>query len=302
MRIALTFCAGFAALAAHAKPLADYVAEFNATDEELYTNAIPNAAALAFLEGNVPRFECPDADIERTYYFRWWTFRKHLRKTTDGWVITEFLPDVGWAGKHNTISCPLGHHLREGRWLRDPQYVDDYVTFMVRKGNVNGPRAYACWPAWATLERESVTGDSSVADRLLDDFIANYGAWERGWEACIWTSESEWTLRTGFKPASGLFELDACHEGSEFALSSEGARPVINSAMWAEATAISTIAARRGRGDVARRFAEKGNALGKAIRDRLWNGEKGFFVTVGTNGVRDSVCERTTITRRSVIS
>ena len=49
MRIALTFCAGFAALAAHAKPLADYVAEFNATDEELYTNAIPNAAALAFL-------------------------------------------------------------------------------------------------------------------------------------------------------------------------------------------------------------------------------------------------------------
>ena len=68
-------------LGAHAKSLRDYVAAFNAADEELYTNAVPNAAAADFLERNVPAFECPDADVERTYAFRWWTYRKHLKQT-----------------------------------------------------------------------------------------------------------------------------------------------------------------------------------------------------------------------------
>ena len=71
-----------------------FVAEFNAADEELYTNAIPNYAAAEFLAQNIPLFECPDNTITRAYYFRWWTYRKHLRKTPSGWVVTDFLPDV----------------------------------------------------------------------------------------------------------------------------------------------------------------------------------------------------------------
>jgi hypothetical protein len=51
--------------------LRDYVRRFNAADEELYANAIPNAEAEDFLLENIPRFACPDKDIERTYYFRW---------------------------------------------------------------------------------------------------------------------------------------------------------------------------------------------------------------------------------------
>ena len=45
---------------------AKYVPEFDRYDEELYTNAIPNAAAEAFLRENAPSFTCPDKDIE--YY------------------------------------------------------------------------------------------------------------------------------------------------------------------------------------------------------------------------------------------
>ena len=80
-----------------------YVDAFNEHDEELYAN-IPNAKAWEFLAANVPLMACPDKDIERTYYFRWWTYRKHVKKTPDGYVITEFLPKVPWSGKHNTIS------------------------------------------------------------------------------------------------------------------------------------------------------------------------------------------------------
>ena len=94
---------------------------------------------------NIPLLDCPDKDIEETYYFRWWTFRKHIKQTPDGFVITEFLPTVGWAGKHNTISCAAGHHLHEGRWLHDPKYLDDYSTFWFRKGGA--VRSYSFWAA-----------------------------------------------------------------------------------------------------------------------------------------------------------
>ena len=79
---------------------------FAATDTELYSNTVSNAEAFDFLKERMPRFECPDEDIVRTYYFRWWVFRKHLRRTSEGWVITEFLPNVPYAGAHNTIVCP----------------------------------------------------------------------------------------------------------------------------------------------------------------------------------------------------
>ena len=51
--------------------LSEYVRQFNADDDERYTNAMPNTAAEAFLRENIPMFECPDKEIERTYYFRW---------------------------------------------------------------------------------------------------------------------------------------------------------------------------------------------------------------------------------------
>ncbi len=110
-----------------------YVDQFNADDEELYSN-IKNKDALAFLEGNIPLFECPDEDFQRTWYFRWWTYRKHVKLTEDGYVVTEFMPKVGWSGKHNTINCPAAHHFHEGRWLHDPKVMDDYATFWLRKG------------------------------------------------------------------------------------------------------------------------------------------------------------------------
>src|ERR1700749_2929977 len=95
------------------KPLID---GFARTDNELYTGAIPNAEAWDFLKNNIPLLDCPDPQIQRIYYFRWWTYRKHIEKTPDGFIISEFLPHVPWAGKFNSIPCAAGHHFCEGRW------------------------------------------------------------------------------------------------------------------------------------------------------------------------------------------
>ena len=61
-----------------------------------------------------PLFEISDKEIEEIYYFRWNVFSRHIKKTSHGYVVTEFLPDVPWAGIHNTISCAAAHHFYEG--------------------------------------------------------------------------------------------------------------------------------------------------------------------------------------------
>ena len=139
---------------------------------------IPNAAAWEFLKANIPLLDCPDKDIEEIYYFRWWTFRKAIKQTPDGFIITEFLPPVGWAGKHNSINCAAGHHLREGRWLNEPQIPRRLFALLVpqrrraRGATVSGPRIRSgratASPATTRLPRS-----------LLPDLIANYEAWER---------------------------------------------------------------------------------------------------------------------------
>ena len=266
-------------------PVRRHMERFSFDDEELYPHDILNKSAYWWALANIPRFDCPDADLVRTYYFRWWTYRKHLRKMPEGWVVTEFLPDVPWAGKNNTISCPLNHHLREGRWLRNAFYLDDYLRFMMKDGTVNGPRAYACAPAWCATERAKVTGQKRIVSDLLPNFVKNYEAWEEGW------TPQGTKFAAGFKPATGLFELTGNREGTEYALSPDGARPMVNSMMWAEATAIAALARQAGDSALADRFAAKAASLEKNIKEKLWHAEKKFFTSVGTDGTHDAVCE-----------
>src|ERR1700752_4957607 len=96
-----------------------YVDKFNSGDVESSESAISNANAWQGLAANIPLFSCPDAKLEEIYYFRWWTFRKHIRQTPHGFVLTEFRTPVKHAGPYNTVSCAFGHHLAEGSWLRD---------------------------------------------------------------------------------------------------------------------------------------------------------------------------------------
>jgi hypothetical protein len=108
--------------------LKKYVNYFNSIDTEEVKNYVPNAQAYDWLSSNIPLFECPDAVLEQNYYYRWWSYRKHLVKTPEGFIFTEFIEPVKHAGKYNSISCALGHHLYEGRWLKDNSYLQDYVS------------------------------------------------------------------------------------------------------------------------------------------------------------------------------
>ena len=85
-------------------------------------------------KANIPFFECPDADITTTYYYRWELTTKHLTygSPTSGYSYTEFIDRPFWSGAYGAISCPAGHQLYEVRWLRDPRYAQDYSRYWLR--------------------------------------------------------------------------------------------------------------------------------------------------------------------------
>ncbi len=138
---------------------------FNATDQSALPNYISNRECCEWIRTNVPGFECPDDAIQEIYYSRWWTFRKHLKKTSNGFVVTEFLPDVPWAGKHNTISCAAGNHFYEGRWIHDPVYLDAYARFWF--SGEGEPRKYSFWAADAIYQRSLVSANRELSRELL---------------------------------------------------------------------------------------------------------------------------------------
>jgi predicted GH43/DUF377 family glycosyl hydrolase len=214
---------------------------------------------------NVPLFECPDRHIQEIYYFRWRVYKKHLKQTPDGFVVTEFLPKVGWSGKHNSISCAAGHHFYEGRWIRDDRYLDDYAVFWFRKGGE--PRRYSFWAADAIYARFLVHGDAELLKDLLPDLIANYEAWEKS--------------RLG---PDGLFWQIDDRDGMEVSIGGSGYRPTINSYMYGDAVAIAKIAELAGRSDLAKAYRAKAARLKALVQAKLWDGEAEFFKTLPRKG------------------
>lgn len=273
-----------------------YVERFNADDIEWHTNAISNAQAFDFLKANIPVLECPDKDIERAYYFRWWTYRRHIKSTPCGFVVTEFLPDVHWAGKYNTINCAAGHHIMEGRWLKDRKYISDYLHFWFSEGTMSGRRAYVCWPAYAILQFVKVSGEKDLAVGLLDSLVKNWNLWAKGWEALVYVDrrlhpdKPHDLFFMGLNP-NGLFSSVDDREGSENSLSGDGYRPLVNSAMWGEAAAIVEIARLAGRTDVAKDFEAKASALETNVKRRLWNSKRDFFTALLPSGEHKDVRE-----------
>lgn len=251
-----------------ADPIARWVDAFSDDDDSTVINAIANERALDWIVANVPQFECPSQQFNETYYFRWWSYRKHLKQTPHGGVVTEFLTPVGHAGPYNTISCAFGHHVAEGRWLRDQGFLDEYARYWFRGGEQGGParhfHKYSSWAAAALYDRYLTTGESALLVELLDDFIADYAAW-----------------KVERQSPSGLFWQFDVRDGMEESISGSRTekhlRPTINCYMAANAAAISRIARLADRKADAERFAAEADQLVALIRAELWDPKAEFF-------------------------
>ena len=258
--------------------LESYIQKFNKSDNELYPQHIPNEKAFKFLSENIPLIDLPNKDLEETYYFRWWTFRKHIKSTVDGFVITEFLPEVSWSMKHNTINCPAGHHIYEGRWIKDPKYISEYIDFWLNKSG-EGIRQYSFWVADAFIAFNNIHRNDSIITKQLQPLINNYNEWEKIRKQEGKILFHQYDDRDGMELTVSGRKLN---NGTEI-FGIESVRPTINSYMFADAKAISKISYMNNDIENGKKYEMKANEIKNEIQRALWNEKLNFFTVLPKN-------------------
>jgi len=244
-----------------------YVDYFNRMETPNIEQAIPNDSAWLWMKKNIPLFECPQQNFEEMFYFRWWTLRKHIKKTEKGFVFTEFLVQRSYADKYNLISSALGHHIYESRWLHDKKYMDDNLHVWFR-GNNGKPmsklRFYSGWYMDAVYSRYLVNQDKKFVLDLLPDMEDDYIAWE---------NEK--------KSANGLFwqydVRDAMEETISGGRREKNPRPSINSYMFGNSVALQKLNLMTGNGRKAFVYQSKSDSIRSLLQSKLWNDKHEFF-------------------------
>lgn len=249
------------------KALKSYVSYFNKIDTETIKNYVDNAHAAGWMAQNVPLFECPDTTIEKIYYYRWWTFRKHLKQTPDGFVFDEFITPVNWAGVYNTVSSAVGHQIREGRWLHDQQYIKDYISFWLfvdPKTKKPHLHAFSSWIDDAVYNYYLINLNQAFVKQVVPALDADYRLWE---------TEKELPNRMFWQ-----FDVrDAMEESISGGRKEKNVRPTINSYMYGNANALSKMAAIAGNDTLQKIYAAKAVQLKKLVQDSLWDDTAKFF-------------------------
>jgi hypothetical protein len=243
----------------------------------------------AWYRANIPFLEVPDRQIQDVYYYRWKTWKEHLVYTGPqfGWISSEFLNPVSYGAPYGGISAAAGHHINEGRWVRNSQYLDDYINYWLT-GPGAGPKPaveavnpnttdwgheYSFWAASAVWNRYLANGDRAFVtaqqpalQRFYDRWNVQYNA-ALGlyWQVPVWDA-SELSAASYQSP-------DPYHGGA-------GYRPSINAYQYGDARAIAGIAALNGDTATADTYNARAAALKSAMDSRLWDPQRNFYYHV----------------------
>ncbi len=247
-----------------------YIDYFNRMEDENIRQAIPDDSAWNWLRGRIPLFDCPQDNFREIFYYRWWTLRKHIRETPQGLTMTEFLVPRPYADKYNMISCALGHHIFESRWLHDNGFLDNYISLWYR-GNDGKPmnklHKFSNWTAYAVYNRFMVNSDTAFLINILPDLQNDYLFWE---------SER--------RHDNGLFWQYDVQDGMEESISGDrkvkNMRPTINSYMFGNAIALSEMARIAGDHNLAGFYKKKADTIKHLVQTMLWNRDSIFFETL----------------------
>lgn len=258
-----------------------FVDYFNRMEDENIVLAIPNDSSWKWMKENIPFFDCPQDNFMEIYYYRWWSFRKHIEKTPSGYAITEFLVNRPYADKYNLISCALGHHIYEGRWLIDKKYIDQYVDVWYR-GNNGKPmeklHKFSSWTADALYNRFLVNGDTAFIAGIYPDLEQEFKYWE-----------------DSHLLSNGLFWQEDVKDGMEESISGgrkvENARPTINSYMFGNAKAMAALSMLAGKSDRAAFYNSRALEIKNLVQTKLWNPGQSFFETLWKNDTISNVRE-----------
>ena len=248
---------------------AHYAAYFNTMEDENIVTTIPNIASSEWMLENIPLFDCPQENFREMYYYRWWTLRKHIKRTPVGYGMTEFLVDRSYADRYNLIACAIGHHIMESRWLRDTTYLHQilHTWYYGNDGQaMTKMNKFSSWNPAAIYEMWKVQGDTAFMLDLKPRLEEEYARWER----------------TNRLP-SGLYWQGDVQDGMEESISGgrkkQYARPTINSYMFGNAKALAAMCQMTGESAKATLYEQKADTLRHLIETILWNDGQQFFET-----------------------
>ncbi|RFU79738.1 coagulation factor 5 8 type domain-containing [Trichoderma arundinaceum] len=240
-----------------------------------------------WFEQNIPFLEVPNQQIQDVYYYRWQTYKEHLTYTSAqyGYMLSEFLEPVSYGAPYGGIVAAAGHHIIEGRWLRDQRYGKDTVNYwLAGPGQFSKPQneqynpdtsdwahEYSFWAATAVWRQYLVTGDRDFALGQLDNLVKQYRGWDNHfnadlglyWQVPVWDA-TECT-------AASYETSDPYHGG-------DGYRPTINAYQYGDARAISSLAVLKGDTALASEYSSRADALQTAMQKYLWDGQRQFFM------------------------
>ena len=249
---------------------AHYAAYFNTMEDENIVTTIPNAQSSEWMRRNIPLFDCPQENFREMYYYRWWTLRKHIKRTPVGYGMTEFLVQRSYADRYNLIACAIGHHVMESRWLRDTTYLHQILRtwYYGNDGQaMTKMNKFSSWNPATVLEMWKVQGDNDFLFGLKPRLEEEYARWER-------------TNRL----ASGLYWQGDVQDGMEESISGgrkkQYARPTINSYMFGNAKALAVMNRMTGETAKATVYEQKADTLRQLVETKLWNKNHQFFETL----------------------
>lgn len=241
-----------------------------------------NMSQPGWYKANIPFLAVPDQAIQSVYYYRWRVWKEHLRDTQPGGghIQTEFLPNIGYAAPYDGIVAAEGHHIMEGRWVRDQSYLNSDLQYWLtgpgQAAQSQDPYAkqwvdeYSNWIVYAAWQRAMVSGDFSALKALEPALIRQYDSWSSHldpstglyWQLPVWDAMEQ--------SASSMASSDA------FA-GVQTLRPTINAYQYGAATVIARLAAMTGDQATARTFAARAAALKARTQKLLWSPSQQFF-------------------------
>ena len=249
---------------------AHYAKKFNTMEDENIVTTIPNAQSSEWLSKNIPLFDCPQKDFEEMYYYRWWTLRKHIKRTPVGYGMTEFLIQRSYADRYNLIACAIGHHVMESRWLRDTTYLHQILRtwYYGNDGQVmTKMNKFSSWNPSAILEAWKVLKNTDFLLGIKPRLEEEYARWE-----------------TTNRLPNGLYWQGDVQDGMEESISGgrkkQYARPTINSYMYGNAKALSFMNHLIGETEKEKTYRLKADTLRNLVENKLWNEEHQFFETM----------------------
>ncbi|SCV51622.1 uncharacterized protein FFB14_12091 [Fusarium fujikuroi] len=239
-----------------------------------------------WFEKNIPLLEVPDKNIQEVYYYRWQTYKEHLiyTGTEYGYMTSEFLNPVSYGAPYGGIVAAAGHHITEGRWIRDTRYGQDIAKYWlagpgqfpkpmgddINKDTSDWAHEYSFWAATALWRQYLVTGDKDFVIGQLTNLVKQYRGWDNHyssplglyWQVPVWDA-------TEYTAAS--YESSDPHHGVA------GFRPMTNSYQYGDAIAIANMAALGGDSDLENEYRRRAESLQAAVQKHLWDNENDFY-------------------------